>query len=155
MMTDLAAPPIGQFMGRFRLVPEIRRPGSPGVERVLDRQNNPFEHMQHYAAADRGIVMLNNWDAHYPGLPVHFRYDADPYRFFNPADLDDMDLAAFEAETGHAIDAILVLTATPSQLERDHGTLFATLNRLYCPRAIPASIGTLFVHHAADGRCPP
>jgi hypothetical protein len=118
-------------------------------------QNDPFEHMQHYVAADRGIVMLNNWNAHFPGFPIHFRYDADPYRFFAPADLFDMDLAAYETETGHAIDAILVLAATPSDLEREHGALLATLRRLYCPRAIPATVGTMFVHHAADGSCPP
>ena len=47
-------------------------------------QNNPFQHMQHYAAADRGIVMLNNWNMHYWGFPAHFKQETNPYEFFDP-----------------------------------------------------------------------
>jgi hypothetical protein len=118
-------------------------------------QNNPFQHTQHYAAADRGIVMLSNWNAHYWGFPIHFRARTDPYRFFDPVGLRDMDLERYETETGQSIDAVIVLGATPDDLARDHAPLFTTLTRLYCPCSVPASVGSLFVHHAADGSCRP
>jgi hypothetical protein len=115
--------------------------------------SDPFEHLAHVAAADRALVMLNNWNAHYPGFPIRFRDSADPYRFFDPTRLDDKDLAHYEAATGHRIDAVVVFGAAPMQLARDHAALAATLHRMFCPAPIPADVGALFVRRGFDGGC--
>jgi hypothetical protein len=115
--------------------------------------SDPFEHLAHGVAADRSLVMLNNWNAHYPGFPIQFRDRADPYRFFDPTSLDDKDLARYEAETGHRIDGVVVFGATPERLALDHAALAGTLHRLFCPAAIPPDVGTVFVRRGFDGGC--
>ncbi len=130
--------------------PILTRPGQGYI------QNNPFLHLQHRAAADRGIVMLNNWNAHYPSFPVRFRAEADPYRLLgNPVSLEPKDVAGFERATGQRVDAVLVWGLGPAEFAAKAPSLQTELDSLFCPAAMPATAGTLFVRRRPDGECGP
>lgn len=67
-----------------------------------------FFHLHHHVAAERDAVMLQNWNAHYPGFPIGFRENWDPHKVFNPYGLGEKDLCKWEQAAGVRLDYVFV-----------------------------------------------
>lgn len=97
-----------------------------GDLRALDANNTPlngkqvpFQHLHNIIAADRQVVFLENWNAHYRVANVMFRSDRDPYRELwddcpggSPRNLA-AGLAQYQARTGVRVEWLLLWRVPP------------------------------------------
>ena len=118
-------------------------------------QNHPFQHVHHHAAANRGAVMLNNWNAHYPGMPIRFRDAVDPYRQFDPVKPTLAGLSAYEASIGRKVEVILITGLENHETIRIQQAIRQRLNREYCLEQRAGSFGLLILRKDANAACRP
>ena len=67
-----------------------------------------FFHLHHELADAKEAVMLQNWNAHYPGFPTRFRSSWDPHDSFSPYGLAEKDLCDWEKRSDAQLDYVFV-----------------------------------------------
>lgn len=78
---------------------------------VLSERVKPFIHAAGYIAAEKGLVLLNNYEASLSYFPVRYRPPVDPSRYFGNVlypGRGPLDLLSYPERTGGRVDYVLV-----------------------------------------------
>ncbi len=103
---------------------------------IADR-NAIFHHAAQYLAADRPLIVLDNYEANMGYFPVRWKPEVNPYNHLSKEEgIEGLPpfarIAAFHQQTGVAIDYVLFWCYDPAYLANAHfKELYAEINSLY------------------------